>query len=120
MPIQNRIAQYFDDMKSWRHHFHKFPELAYNEFNTSKKVVKLLKEFKVDDIETGIGGTGVVAVIKNGAGKSIGLRADMDALPIPEENNKPLLLTKQRLNACLRSRRTYNHVIRCCKIFVRD
>ena len=101
MPIQNRIAQYFDDMKSWRHHFHKFPELAYNEFNTSKKVVKLLKEFKVDDIETGIGGTGVVAVIKNGAGKSIGLRADMDALPIPEENNKPYCSqNKGLMHAC--------------------
>ena len=88
-------------MKSWRHHFHKFPELAYNEFNTSKKVVKLLREFKVDDIETGIGGTGVVAVIKNGAGKSIGLRADMDALPIPEENNKPYCSqNKGLMHAC--------------------
>ena len=65
MPIQNRIAQYFDDMKSWRHYFHKFPELAYNEFNTSKKVVKLLKEFKVDDIETGIGGTGGKIFVRN-------------------------------------------------------
>ena len=101
MPIQNRIAQYFDDMKSWRHHFHKFPELAYSEFNTSKKVVKLLRDFKVDNIETGIGGTGVVAVIKNGAGKSIGLRADMDALPIPEENNKPYCSqNKGLMHAC--------------------
>ncbi|MBF96654.1 MAG: putative hydrolase YxeP [Alphaproteobacteria bacterium MarineAlpha9_Bin4] len=89
MPIQNRIAKFHEEMKSWRHHFHKFPELAYKEINTSKKVVDLLKEFKVDTIKTGIGGTGVVATLENGIGKSIGLRADMDALPIPEENTKP-------------------------------
>ena len=89
MPIQNRIAKFYDDMKSWRHYFHEHPELAYKEINTSKKVVELLKEFNVDNIETGIGGTGVVAVIENGSGKTLGLRADMDALPIREENNKP-------------------------------
>ena len=48
MPIQNRIAQFYDDMKSWRHYFHEYPELAYKELNTSKKVKELLKEFKVD------------------------------------------------------------------------
>ena len=89
MPIQNRIAKFYDDMKSWRHYFHEHPELAYKEINTSKKVVELLKNFNVDNIETGIGGTGVVAVIENGRGKTLGLRADMDALPIREENNKP-------------------------------
>ena len=89
MPIQNRIAEFYEEMKKWRHHFHEFPELAYKEVNTAKKVVQLLKEFKVDSIETGIGGTGVVATLKNGEGKKIGLRADMDALPIPEENKKP-------------------------------
>ena len=89
MPIQNRIAKFYDDMKSWRHYFHEHPELAYKEINTSKKVVELLKNFDVDNIETGIGGTGVVAVIENGSGKTLGLRADMDALPIREENNKP-------------------------------
>ncbi len=88
MPIHNRIAEFEDEMKSWRHHFHKFPELAYKENNTAKKVVELLKKFNVDKIETGIGKTGVVAVLDNGHGKSIGLRADMDALPIREENDK--------------------------------
>ena len=78
-------------MQTWRHHFHEFPELAYKEIKTSNKVVELLRSFKVDKIETGIGGTGVVAVIKNGKGKSVGLRADMDALPIKEENKKILL-----------------------------
>ena len=88
MPIQNRIAEFQKDMQKWRHYFHQFPELAYKEINTAKKVVELLKKFKVDKIETGIGGTGVVATLKNGNGKSVGLRADMDALPIKEENNK--------------------------------
>ena len=88
MPIQNRIAEFQKDMQKWRHYFHEFPELAYKETNTAKKVVELLKKFKVDKIETGIGGTGVVATLKNGNGKSVGLRADMDALPIKEENNK--------------------------------
>ncbi len=88
MPIQNRISEFQKDMEKWRHHFHEYPELAYKEINTSKKVVELLKEFKVDKIETGIGGTGVVATLKNGNGKSVGLRADMDALPIKEENKK--------------------------------
>ena len=90
MPIQNRISEFQEDMEKWRHYFHEFPELAYKEINTAKKVVELLKEFKVDKIETGIGGTGVVAVLKNGKGKSVGLRADMDALPIIEENKKIL------------------------------
>ena len=74
-------------MQTWRQHFHEFPELAYKEIKTSKKV-ELLQNFKVDKIETGFGGTGVVAVLKNGKGKSVGLRADMDALPIKEENEK--------------------------------
>ncbi len=102
MPIQNRIAQYFDDMKSWRHHFHKFPELAYNEFNTSKKVVELLKEFGITEIEEGIGKTGVVATLENGSGKTIGLRADMDALPIFEENKNKKYKSKcdGKMHAC--------------------
>ena len=88
MPVKNRIAEYQKDLIKWRQHFHQFPELAYQEKKTSKKVVELLKTFGVDKIEEGIGGTGVVAVIKNGEGKSLGLRADMDALPIHEENKK--------------------------------
>ena len=63
MPIKNRIAEYQKDLVKWRQHFHKFPELAYQEKQTSKKVVELLKSFGIDQIEEGIGGTGVVAVI---------------------------------------------------------
>ena len=102
MPIKNRIAEYQKDLVKWRQHFHKFPELAYQEKQTSKKVVELLKSFGIDQIEEGIGGTGVVAVIKNGEGKSLGLRADMDALPILEENQKKDYCSKNKgiMHAC--------------------
>jgi len=85
MPIVNRISAYHDDMKDWRHDIHKHPELAYEERRTAGQVVKLLKSFGIKEITEGIGGTGVVAVIKNGDGPRIALRADMDALPINEE-----------------------------------
>ena len=102
MPIKNRIASFENEMISWRHHFHENPELAYNEFNTSKKVVELLKEFGITEIEEGIGKTGVVATLENGIGKTIGLRADMDALPIFEENKNKKYKSKcdGKMHAC--------------------
>ena len=102
MPIKNRIASFENEMISWRHHFHENPELAYKEFNTSKKVVELLKEFGITEIEEGIGKTGVVAILENGKGKSIGLRADMDALPILEENENKKYKSKcnGKMHAC--------------------
>jgi hippurate hydrolase len=86
MPIINRISDFHEKMIEWRRDIHSHPELAYQEKRTAKKVVELLKEFGVDEIHEGIGGTGVVGVIKNGKGPKIGLRADMDALPITETN----------------------------------
>ena len=102
MPIKNRIASFENEMISWRHHFHENPELAYKEFNTSKKVVELLKEFGITEIEEGIGKTGVVATLENGPGKTIGLRADMDALPIFEENKNKKYKSKcdGKMHAC--------------------
>ena len=102
MPIKNRIASFENEMISWRHHFHENPELAYKEFNTSKKVVELLKEFGITEIEEGIGKTGVVATLENGTGKTIGLRADMDALPIFEENKNKKYKSKcdGKMHAC--------------------
>ncbi len=102
MPIKNRIASFENEMISWRHHFHENPELAYKEFNTSKKVVQLLKEFGITEIEEGIGKTGVVATLENGTGKTIGLRADMDALPIFEENKNKKYKSKcdGKMHAC--------------------
>ena len=79
MPIINRISEFHEKMIEWRHDIHSHPELAYQEKRTASKVANLLKEFGVDEIHEGIGGTGVVGVIKNGVGPMIGLRADMDA-----------------------------------------
>ena len=86
MPIINRISDFHEKMIEWRRDFHSHPELAYKETRIANKVASLLREFGVDEVHEGIGGTGVVGVIKNGNGPKIGLRADMDALPITEVN----------------------------------
>ena len=86
MPIINQIADYYEEMKEWRRHLHANPELGFECYNTSGFVIQKLKEFGIDKIYTGIAKTGLVAII-NGKkkGKTIGLRADMDALPLKEE-----------------------------------
>ncbi len=88
MPIINRIAEFHADMTEWRRDLHAHPELSMREFRTSKMVQDKLTEFGVDEIITGMAGTGVVGVIRAGtSGRAIGLRADMDALPIQEESS---------------------------------
>jgi amidohydrolase len=90
MPIINRIADYHDDMKTWRRHLHMHPELQYDCHNTSAFVIERLKEFGVDEIHDKIAETGLVAIINGqGPGPTIGLRADMDALPIHEATDAP-------------------------------
>ncbi|SDE16693.1 M20 aminoacylase family protein [Ruegeria marina] len=87
MPIKNRLADLHPEITGWRRHLHAHPELMYDVQETAAYVVERLKEFGVDDITTGIGRTGVVATIKgksDSKGRVIGLRADMDALPITE------------------------------------
>ena len=87
MPIVNRIAALSDDMAAWRHDFHEHPELLYDVHRTAGIVADKLREFGCDEVVRGIGRTGVVGVIrgrKSTSGKTIGLRADMDALPITE------------------------------------
>ena len=86
MAVINRISEFHTEMKGWRRYLHENPEILYDCHNTAAFVVERLKEFGVDSIKTGIGETGVVAVIngRGGAGPTIGLRADMDALPIQE------------------------------------
>ncbi len=95
MPVHNRIAEFHPDMTAWRRDFHANPELAFKETRTARVVAEKLKEFGVDEIHTGLATTGVVGVIRGsepGAG-AIGLRADMDALPIHEETGKPYAST---------------------------
>lgn len=84
MPVINRISAFSQDMTAWRHDIHQHPELAYEEHRTATTVAKLLRSFGVDEVVEGIGQTGVVGIIRTGDGPAIGLRADMDALPIEE------------------------------------
>jgi hippurate hydrolase len=90
MPIINRVADLHDEITAWRRDIHAHPELLYDVHRTAASVADKLKGFGCDEVVTGIGRTGVVGVIrgKKGAGtRVIGLRADMDALPIQEAND---------------------------------
>src|SRR6186713_716842 len=93
MPIVNRVAALSDEMAAWRHDFHENPELLYEVHRTAGIVADRLREFGCDEVVTGIGRTGVVGVIRGSkrdvGGRVIGLRADMDALPIEEANDLP-------------------------------
>jgi len=87
MPIKNRYAELQQEITAWRHDFHIHPELLFEVHRTAAKVAELLRQFGCDEVVEGIGRTGVVGVIKGqntDSGKVIGLRADMDALPIHE------------------------------------
>lgn len=89
MPIIDRIAEFADDIIAYRRDFHENPELGMEEVRTSGIVADLLKQWGIQ-VHTGIGNTGVVGVLEGTApGRTIGLRADMDALPIDEKTNLP-------------------------------
>jgi hippurate hydrolase len=107
MPIVNRVADLQPDIQAWRRDIHENPELLYEVHRTAAFVADRLKEFGCDEVATGLGRTGVVGVIKGkkSAGKGdirvIGLRADMDALPIHEETNLPYASkTSGKMHAC--------------------
>jgi amidohydrolase len=86
MPVINRIADYTTDMTAWRRHLHTIPELMFECHKTAAFVVERLREFGIAEIHEGIATTGIVAIIEGqGDGPTIGLRADMDALPMQEE-----------------------------------
>ena len=91
MPVLDRIHAFADEMAAWRHHLHANPELLYDVEGTAGFVAEKLADFGCDDVVAGIGRTGVVGVIRGrgGAGRAIGLRADMDALPIQEVRDLP-------------------------------
>lgn len=91
MPIINRFAEMHAEITEWRRDFHRNPELLYEVHRTAGVVEEKLRSFGVDEVIPGIGRTGVVGVIKgrqSGSGKVVGLRADMDALPIDEMTGK--------------------------------
>jgi hippurate hydrolase len=92
MPIINRVADLADEITTWRRDFHENPELLFDVHRTAGIVAEKLKSFGCDEVVTGLGRTGVVGVIKgrsDNSGRVIGLRADMDALPIEEATNAP-------------------------------
>ncbi|WP_224814934.1 M20 aminoacylase family protein [Hasllibacter sp. MH4015] len=85
MPVINSIAAMADDLKAWRRHLHAHPELQFDCHQTAAFVVERLREFGITEIHEGIAKTGLVAIIEGqGDGPTIGLRADMDALPMEE------------------------------------
>ena len=102
MPVINRIADFAPDMAAWRQHLHAHPELGLACHDTAAFVVERLRAFGITAIETGIATSGVVAVIDGqGAGPVVGLRADMDALPIEEATGVAYASTVPgRMHAC--------------------
>ena len=104
MPIVSRIADQHREITEWRRDFHAHPELLYDVHRTASSVADKLKAFGCDEVVTGIGRTGVVGVIRGWKGKSdktIGLRADMDALPIEEATDLPYKSTVPgKMHAC--------------------
>ncbi|MGP1358546.1 M20 aminoacylase family protein [Roseicyclus sp.] len=103
MPIRNRFAEMLPEIAGWRQHLHRNPEILYEVHKTAAFVAEKLREFGVDEIVEGVGRTGVVGVIRGkGTGaRTIGLRADMDALPIHEETGLPYASeTPGAMHAC--------------------
>ena len=104
MPIVNRIADLHGEITAWRHDLHAHPELLYDVQRTAASVAEKLKAFGCDEVVPGLGRTGVVGVIHGRKGKSdkvIGLRADMDALPIEEATDLPYKSTVPgKMHAC--------------------
>lgn len=91
MPVLPKIADYADELTEIRRDFHQHPEIGFEEVRTSGIVAGLLRKWGVDEVHTGLGKTGVVGVIKGRkeGSRTVGLRADMDALPMPELTNLP-------------------------------
>ena len=87
MPVKNRFAELLPEITAWRRDLHAHPEILFETHRTAAFVAQTLQDIGCDEIVTGLGRTGVVGVIKgisDTSGKVIGLRADMDALPILE------------------------------------
>jgi len=103
MPIVNRIADLHNEIKEWRRDFHAHPELRFDVHRTAHSVAEKLKSFGCDEVVPAIGRTGVVGIIrgrKTGS-KVVGLRADMDALPLEEETGLPYKSTVSgKMHAC--------------------
>jgi amidohydrolase len=104
MPVINRVAEFHDEIAAWRRDFHAHPEVLFEVERTAGIVADKLRAFGCDEVLTGIGRTGVVGIINgqsNRSGRTIGLRADMDALPMTERTDAPYASTVPgRMHAC--------------------
>lgn len=103
MPVLNRAVEMQDEVSQWRRHLHQNPELMFDVHQTAKFIEEKLRSFGCDDVVTGIGQTGVVGIIRgrHGEGQTIGLRSDMDALPLTEITGKPWASTNAgKMHAC--------------------
>jgi len=102
MPVINRIADFTADMTEWRQHLHQNPEISFDCHQTAAFVAEKLRAFGVDEIHEGIATSGIVAIINGqGEGPTLGLRADMDALPMQEETGLVYASkVKGRMHAC--------------------
>ena len=104
MPIRSDVSDLVPEVRTWRRELHQNPELMYDVEETAKFVAERLRAFGCDEVKTAIGRTGVVGVIRGAKGsssRSIGLRADMDALPIEEETNLPYRsMSPGKMHAC--------------------
>ena len=92
MPVKNRFAELLPEITEWRHDLHRQPELLFDTHRTAAFVAQKLRDFGCDEVVEGLGRTGVVGVIKgrkSTSGRTIALRADMDALPIEEATGLP-------------------------------
>ena len=103
MPILNRVAEFHADITAWRRELHANPELLYDVHQTAAFVQEKLEAFGVDEVVTGLGRTGVVGVIhgKTRSDRVVGLRADMDALPITERTGTAYASKNEgKMHAC--------------------
>ena len=104
MPVKNRFAELLPEITAWRRDFHEHPELLYDVHRTAGRVAELLRDFGCDEVVEGVGRTGVVGVIKgktDSQGRVIGLRADMDALPVIEQTGLEYASkTPGKMHAC--------------------
>ena len=104
MPVKNRIADMAPEIAGWRQDFHEHPELLFDVHRTAARVADLCRSFGCDEVAEGVGRTGVVAVIRGRgttSGRVVGLRADMDALPIKEQTGLAYASkTPGKMHAC--------------------
>ena len=104
MPVKNRLAELHDDITAWRRDLHENPEILYDLPRTAALVAQKLRDFGCDEVVTGVGRAGVVGLIRgrsDSRGACVGLRADMDALPMSEKTGLPhASKTPGKMHAC--------------------